>query len=140
MKHSHEHDTEFVLRSTNLKVTPLRTAILELMDHAHAPLSADDMAERLKKISFDRATLFRTLKTFSEAKILSPVDLGEGFLRYERNCDVHHHHHHIICNNCKEVETLPFCVPDEFLRYLKAKGYKELGHRLDFSGLCKKCA
>lgn len=140
MKHSHDHDFEFVLRSADLKVTPLRVAILEVMDHAHAPLSAEEIAEKLNKLSFDRATLFRTLKTFSETKILTPVDLGEGFTRYERNCDVHHHHHHIICTSCKEVQTLPFCVPDEFLKYLRGKGYKELTHRLDFSGLCKKCA
>lgn len=140
MKHAHEHDSELVLRSTGLKVTPLRLAILKVLEHEHAPISAEDLADRLKKVSFDRATLFRTLKTFTEAGILNQIDLGEGFHRFERNCEKHHHHHHIICNSCKEVETLPFCVPDEFLKYLKGRGYKELSHRMDFSGLCKKCA
>lgn len=139
MKHQHNQNFETTLREKGLKSTPLRLAILEVLNQAEAPLTAEETAKRLKRIDFDRASLFRSLKTFSESGLINSVDLGEGFQRYEMNCKLHHHHHHIICTSCKEIEVVPFCIPDEFKNYLSRKGYKEVTHRMDFSGLCKRC-
>lgn len=113
---------------------------MELLSKSESPLTAEEIAKKLKTLAFDRATLFRSLKTFSAAHIINAIDLGEGYLRYESNCDLHHHHHHIICTSCKEIEAVPFCIPDEFKLFLKRKGYKEVTHRMDFTGLCKNCA
>lgn len=140
MKHLHDYDFESTLHSKGLKSTPLRLAILELLSKSEGPLTAEEIAKKIKSIAFDRATLFRSLKTFSSTEIINSVDLGEGYLRYERNCHLHHHHHHIICTSCKEIEVVPFCIPDEFKIFLKRKGYKEVTHRMDFTGLCKNCS
>lgn len=140
MKHQHNHDFEATLRNKGLKSTPLRLAILDILTHAQSPLTAEEAAKKLKKIDFDRATLFRSLKTFAEAGLINAIDLGEGYLRYEMNCELHHHHHHIICTSCKEIEVVPFCIPDEFKNFLTRKGYKQITHRMDFSGLCKSCS
>lgn len=139
MKHQHDQDFESLLRDKGLKSTPLRLALLEILDLAISPMTAEEITHRLKKVSFDRATLFRALKTFTESQILNTVDLGEGFYRYERNCELHHHHHHIICTSCKKIEVVPFCVPDEFKKFLTKKGYRQISHRMDFSAICKKC-
>lgn len=140
MKHQHNHDFESALRDKGLKSTPLRLAILDILTHTQNPLTAEETAKKLKKIDFDRATLFRSLKTFAEAGLINAIDLGEGFLRYEMNCKIHHHHHHIICISCKEIEVVPFCIPDEFQTFLTKKGYKQITHRMDFTGLCKSCS
>jgi Fe2+ or Zn2+ uptake regulation protein len=139
MKHSHHQDIDVTLREKNLKSTPLRLAILHHLTGSHGPLTAEEISLGIKKLSFDRATLFRTLKTFSEAGIIHAVDLGEGFLRYERNCDIHHHHHHIQCTDCKKIETVPFCIPEQFKKQLSSMGYKHISHRMDFSGICREC-
>jgi Fur family ferric uptake transcriptional regulator len=139
MKHKHNQNFDSILQSKNLKSTPVRLAILKLLAESEQPLSADEMTRKLKNLNFDRATLFRTLKTFTESQVVSTIDLGEGHLRYEMNCDLHHHHHHIICTSCKEISIVPFCIPDQFKVYLQRKGYQNISHRLDFSGLCHNC-
>lgn len=129
-----------ILHSHELKSTPLRLGVLEVLNHVHNPMTAEEITQALPEISFDRATLFRCLKSFTEKGLLHSVDLGEGFLRYERNCDVHHHHHHIRCTLCKSIEIVPFCIPESILKHLKNKGYKEVTHRMDFSGTCSRCS
>ena len=129
-----------LLHAHGLKITPLRLAVLKKVKSTHSPLSANEIAASLKDLEFDRATLFRCLKQFVEAGLLHTVDLGEGHLRYEAHCETHHHHHHIICNSCKAIEVVPVCIPDSVIQGLKKKGYKNITHRIDFTGLCKKCA
>jgi Fe2+ or Zn2+ uptake regulation protein len=140
MKHHHHHDSESLLRDKGLKSTPLRLAILQFMHEQETPVTAEDIGIGLGDIEYDRATLFRSLKTFSEAGILSMIDLGEGFNRYEKNCELHHHHHHIICTSCKKIEIVPFCIPDQFKKFLQGCGYRNVSHRMDFSGICKSCS
>lgn len=139
MKHQHNSDFESTLHGKGLKSTPLRLAILDLLSNSSEPLTAEEISSHIK-VYFDRATLFRSLKTFSEVGIISAVDLGEGFLRYEKNCENHHHHHHILCSNCKKIEIVPFCIPDTFLKHLKKLGYQDISHRMDFKGVCKECS
>lgn len=136
-KHSHFHDA---LHACGLKITPLRVALLEIFEHEHSPLSFEDIEKRLRSLAHDPASLFRSLKTFSQANLIKVVDLGEGFLRYEGICEEHTHHHHVQCSNCKKIEVLPFCIPKEIEQYLSKSGYTHLTHRLDFSGLCKACS
>jgi Fur family ferric uptake transcriptional regulator len=140
MKHHHDHNFESTLHSKGLKSTPLRLAIMDILSQTEGPLTAEEIAKKLKTVSFDRATLFRSLKTFTTNSLINAIDLGEGFSRYELNCDLHHHHHHIICTSCKEIDVVPFCIPDEFKNFLLRKGYKNVTHRMDFSGICKDCA
>jgi Fur family transcriptional regulator, ferric uptake regulator len=139
MKHSHDHNFLEQLDNLGLKKTELRLAVLKILGEAKSPLSADEISQKLKRMSFDRATLFRTLKTFSEKNLISSIDLGEGCQRYEINCVTHHHHHHIICSQCKKIEIVPFCIPNEFKDFLTGRGYQEITHRMDFSGICKIC-
>jgi Fur family transcriptional regulator, ferric uptake regulator len=139
MKHNHTSAIEDVLRNSKLKATPLRLAVLALLSKKNSPLTAEEIGAGLKQVDFDRASLFRTLKTFSQTGLLNMVDLGEGYYRYERNCDLHHHHHHIICTQCKRIEIVPFCIPESFKKFLHSKGYKNITHRMDFSGTCRRC-
>jgi Fur family transcriptional regulator, ferric uptake regulator len=139
MKHKHQHDFKTTLRNKGLKVTPFRCAILKVLTDVAAPISAEEIGAKIKDVNYDRATLFRTLKTFTELNITNAIDLGEGSQRYEINCEVHHHHHHIVCTRCKNVEVVPFCIPDRFKKILQKKGYINIAHRLDFSGVCGNC-
>jgi Fur family transcriptional regulator, ferric uptake regulator len=129
-----------MIHRKGLKSTPLRLAILELLSKTNGPITNEEIAKNLKQLNFDRATLFRSLKTFTDLDLIRAVDLGEGFLRYESNCQNHHHHHHIICTSCKEIAVVPFCIPEKFKNFLIKKGYKNISHRMDFSGICKRCS
>lgn len=136
---AHELDTRSLLHSKELKATPLREAILMAIYKSEKPLSAEEISRKLSKVEFDQASLFRSLKALSEKELLSQVDLGEGFIRYEAHCQEHSHHHHIMCHSCKKITILPFCIPQEIVNYLKKAGYSNLSHRMDFFGTCKSC-
>lgn len=132
-------DTRSLLHSKDLKATPLREAILNAVYKSGKPMSADEITRKLTKVEFDQASLFRSLKALAEKGLLSQVDLGEGFIRYEAHCQEHSHHHHIMCQSCKKITVLPFCIPQEIVDYLKKAGYSNLSHRMDFFGTCKSC-
>ncbi len=128
------------LHAKGLKSTPLRSSLMKIFQDHHSPLSAEELESKLKGLDYDPASLFRCLKKFTEAQLIRVVDLGEGFHRFESICHVHSHHHHVMCNSCKKIETIPFCIPKEIETHLKKTGYSHLTHRMDFFGLCGSCS
>ncbi len=128
-----------LLHRYGLKSTPLREALLTIFSIEHTPLTAQELKKKLSKMDYDEASLFRSLRTFIENGIIHTIDLGEGFLRYEKTCEHHDHHHHVICKICKKVELIPFCIPKKIENFLKKSGYQQLTHRLDFEGICAHC-
>ena len=119
-------------------MTRNRLEILEVVSESKSPLSAEEIYAKLPDNSCDRATLFRTLKQFTESNLIEMLNFSEGFHRYGMHCE-EHHHHHIICTECKEIEPVPFCVPKEFELSLKRRGYANIQHKMEFFGLCSNC-
>lgn len=138
--HTHHDNVRDILHQKGLKSTPLREKLISVLKKAGSPLSVEEIGQKLKGIEYDQASLFRTLKKLSESQVLSVVNLGEGFLRYEYLCLTHDHHHHVICTKCKSITVLPFCIPKEFEAFLKKKGFQNISHRLDFQALCSDCS
>lgn len=133
-------DSKSLLNSRQLRSTPLREAILDVLHENERPLSVEQISSRMKRVEFDQASLFRSLKAMTEKDVINQIDLGEGFYRYEAHCEHHSHHHHIMCNSCKEITVLPFCIPPRIVKYLEKAGYSQLSHRMDFFGVCKSCS
>lgn len=136
------NEIELLMKQQCIKVTPARTYLLDILSQAKMPLSADEILQKLtvsKKEAFDRATLFRNLKTLAQHHLLEAIDLGEGFVRYSLHHH-EHHAHHIMCKKCKKIEEVDFCITKEIEAFLKKKGYSQIEHRMDFSGVCKKCS
>jgi Fur family ferric uptake transcriptional regulator len=76
------------------------------------------------------ATVYRTLKLFEEANIISRLDFGDGRARYEELPE--EHHDHLIDMNTGEVIEF---VDEEIERLQEAVarrlGYKLVDHRLE---------
>lgn len=138
--HHHHEDVHEILHKKGLKVTPLREALMKVLMKQKSPLSVEEITVKLKGTDFDQATLFRSLKKFADAEIISQIDLGEGFLRFEYSCTEHGHHHHVMCSGCKKITILPFCIPKKFEEFLEKAGYTNITHRMDFTGLCASCS
>lgn len=137
--HAHHNNIREILHQKGLKSTPLREKLILLLKKSRGPLSVEEIGKKLKGIDYDQASLFRTLKKLTSTGVLSQVNLGEGFARYEFTCLTHDHHHHVMCTTCKKIMVLPFCIPPKFENWLKEKGYTNIGHRLDFSATCPDC-
>ena len=98
------------------------------VDELHKRVTAID-----NKISI--ATVYRTVKLFEEAGILTKHDFKSGKARYELNDD----HNHLI--DIKTGEIIEFV--DEEIEELQKKiadkyGYKLVDHKLELYGIKKK--
>ena len=97
----------------------------------------DELYNRVSQIDskISIATVYRTVKLFEEAGILTKHDFKSGKARYELNDD----HNHLI--DIKTGEIIEFV--DEEIEELQKKiadkyGYKLVDHKLELSGIKKK--
>lgn len=144
--HEHDHDPAALLRESGLKVTDQRKKILQFLLDNHGPFTVEEMAKRLKALQFDLATLYRNMTAFEEAQLVQKVHFGDGTVRWElahTACAEDHshsgHHHHLICTVCGKIVSLDLCLPESTLAEVRALGYAQLRHNLEFSGICPSC-
>jgi len=136
---SHE-EILFLLKNAGISRTKIKIDILNLISKAHTPISVNELHAKLNE-DCNISTVFRAVTQLREKHLISDVILNDGFTRYEFNHGPSgHHHHHIKCKNCERVETLDDCDLEMIEKKLRDKGYQFLEHRLEFTGLCHKCA
>lgn len=129
------------VRKAGMKLTQQRMQMLKVLIHHPEPVSADEIFKEVgsKKDGMDLVTIYRILKKFEEANLVSRLEFGDGVARFELTLESGHHHHHVICRQCQKVEPLHLCDLDAHTKIVEAMGYKQLSHRLDFFGLCSQC-
>lgn len=127
------------LRKAGYKATPARLSVLSVMRRSRAPLSAQEVIERVGK-SFDPATVYRTFKNLKESGIIRQIDLRHNHAHYE--FAEAEDHHHLICTGCGKIEDSIGCeVEDTYRTIVRAsKNFFEIRqHSLEFYGLCNSC-
>ncbi len=128
-----------VLRNNDFKVTIPRVKILEVLDASLAPLTAQDIHNRLAEHGTDLATIYRSLNKFVEVGILKKLDFGDEYSRYESTN--REHHHHIICIECGKIEQVHYCNIEKMSEIIKRDtGFTVIDHEVFFKGICKDCA
>lgn len=130
-------DVENLLKEAGFNLTAAKVKILTLFVKSKRPLSSTDLLKQLPE--FNESTIFRNLNQLKEKRLLTEMDLGEGFKRFELT-PKDHHHHHIKCNNCGKIDIVNTCKLDAFTKELKKLGYTHISHKLEFFGLCSACA
>ena len=133
-----------VLKNKGYKITPARLAILNIFDKSKLPLRAEDVHKILSKgkrqKDINEATIYRTLSSFEERKILRKIDLRKDSAYFELPKT---HHHHIVCVNCNDIEDFEIKKFEKVLRRIvenssKFKSIKD--HSLEIFGLCRMCS
>jgi Fur family ferric uptake transcriptional regulator len=131
-----------ILSKKSLRVTQPRLEILKVLKDCHKPVTISEMQKKLgKKLGekkIDQATIYRTMDSFLEKRIVATYDFKDNFTRYEMIVD-RDHHHHVVCKKCGKVENIEDCFSNEIEKDLKKKGYKEITHYMEFFGICEKC-
>jgi Fur family transcriptional regulator, ferric uptake regulator len=132
--------SDFVLKDFKLRSTPTRQDVLKIflsVDHA---LSHSDIEREISE-SYDRVTLYRTLKTFLDNGLIHKVLDDEGASKYALckeacNSSKHHHDHvHFKCNNCGQTSCLEVEIPSVRL----PKGFNARAVNLLVQGICNLC-
>lgn len=134
-----------LLQSQGFKLTPQREATVRvLLENEQDHLSAEDvyMLVKDKAPEIGLATVYRTLELLSEMHVVEKMNFGDGVSRYDLRSDTNrHHHHHMICVQCGSVKE----IMEDWLTPLEERLRQEfqfevVDHRLDFHGLCSRCA
>jgi len=137
-----QHEAEYrqAFRAGQKKTTPARLAILEVLEHAGKPISAEEIKGSLPKGTADLATVYRNLDMLKENGWVSLVNISSQAAYYELSRLKHHHH--LVCEGCGKIEEIPGCparnIPSGSL---KSKGFaKVLRHSLEYFGVCDRCS
>ncbi len=128
------------LRQAGYKVTPARTAVLQVIEQGHEHLNPADVLERARGLypAIGRATVYRTLELLTELGLVRPIYGGENALSFIR---AEGGHHHLVCSDCGTVIEFEDCIADELAPQLEARfGFQVRSHLLEFYGLCQRCA
>jgi len=128
-----------LLRQYDFKVTHARVKLLERLECATKPMTAQELHEELADGKIDLATVYRSLNKFADAGLIARVQLGDEFVRFE--FVKHHHHHHIVCNKCGKVSEIELCNLDALSSAIAEKtGFRNIEHYVVFRGECQACA
>ena len=122
-----------------VKLTEQRKIIAKIMTDADDHPDVDELYNRVSKIDskISIATVYRTVKLFEEAGIVTKHDFKGGKARYEQLMESHHDH--LI--DIKSGKIIEF-VDDEIevlqKRVAEKYGYDLVDHKLELYGVKKK--
>ena len=122
-----------------VKLTEQRKIIAKVMSESNDHPNVDELYKRVSKIDtkISIATVYRTVKLFEEAGILTKHEFKGGKARYEELNEGHHDHlidiktGEIIEFVDEEIEMLQKKVADKY-------GYRLVDHKLELYGIKKK--
>ena len=131
-----------VLQKKQLRNTPARRALLEIFLSKGYALSHGEL-EELTHDSFDRVTIYRTLKTFEESGHIHEVLDNQSRVKYSLcadDCESHHQHHdnhlHFKCDQCEHT----YCLPETAAPQVSIpKTYQARQVQVLVTGLCEHC-
>lgn len=129
------------VKQKNLKTSSQRQRILSVFLKSTKHLTADELYHRVKEVSprVGYATIYRTLKLFSESGLCRELKCEDGVTRYEALYG-HAHHDHLICTKCgKFIEVVHPQIEKLQDEIARKEGFLLSRHRLELYGLCRNC-
>lgn len=119
-----------------LKMTGQRRVIARVLSESDDHPDVEMLYKRASEIdnNISIATVYRTVKLFEEANIISRHDFGDGRARYEEAPD-EHHDHLIDIKNEKVIEFINTEIEALQERIAHELGYKLVDHRLELYGV-----
>jgi len=126
-------------KQKGVKLTEQRKLIAQTMSNSNDHPNVDELYKRVSKIDskISIATVYRTVKLFQEAGILTKHDFRGKKARYEELPDNHHDHlidvqsGEIVEFVDEEIEKLQKTVAEKL-------GYQLIDHKLELYGIKKK--
>jgi Fur family transcriptional regulator, peroxide stress response regulator len=128
------------LREHNYRMTPQRVALLRLLATSEGHPSAAHLYDQLRATfpTTSLATVYKTLTLLDDMGEVLELGFGDDDNRYDGNRP--YPHPHLICIRCRKIvdAELPLGPADE-QEVAQRSGFRIVGHRLDFYGLCPEC-
>lgn len=128
-----------IFKIKELASTPVRVLVYEYLIEHQKALSLKYIESDLYDL--DRSSIFRTLKTFVDHKIVHTIHDGSGSVKYALcqegcNCDPSDLHFHFYCTTCEAT----YCLLDLPVPLVSLPtGFVISQANMVLSGLCNNC-
>ncbi len=104
-----DNELDTKLHNRDIKPTAMRQLVLEVLTEQTTAISLPELENIFHNA--DKSTLYRTLKTFEEKKLIHSIDDGSGSMKYalcQEKCDClpQDLHVHFVCSICQKT----FCL------------------------------
>jgi Fur family transcriptional regulator, ferric uptake regulator len=133
--------TSSILKKHQLSNTVSREKILDLFLNSKGALAHGDI-EKQTDDAFDRATIYRTLQSFTEKGIIHLIPTTDNSIQYalcKEACEEGHHHDnhvHFICSKCHKT----ICLDDVTIPSVKLpEGFEPKQSQMIVEGVCGEC-
>lgn len=122
------------------RITRTREAMLDVILKRTRPFSATDLFHLLEPAHVDLVTVYRNLGVFEAAGLICRADFSDETARFTLAGHAHrYHHHHVVCRACGRVAAIESCGLAAQEKALTELGFRNLEHRLEFTGTCRRC-
>ncbi|PTX60702.1 Fur family peroxide stress response transcriptional regulator [Melghirimyces profundicolus] len=127
------------LKSTGVRMTPQRYAILEFLLTSMGHPTADEIYRALedKFPNMSVATVYNNLRVFKEAGLVRELTYGDASSRFDANME---EHYHIICRECGRIVDFDYpSLVDVEKEAARKTGFRVENHRMEIYGVCAEC-
>ena len=127
------------LKHDNVRITPQRTAILEVLVHQHTHPTAEEIYRAIAPNfpGMSVATVYNNLRLFSQLGFVTEMKYGDGASRFDFTTSPHYH---AICTQCGKITDFKYPQLDDVeIAASKLTGYTIQEQRLEVYGLCPDC-
>lgn len=128
------------LKSAGMRMTPQRAAICanlaERDDHPSAAMIYDDLRPQFDSLSL--ATVYNTLDALAKLGVINSLGgAGDGKVHYDADTEPHVN---LACISCNQIVDIPSSHVQQLDEEITStSGYKLLGARVLYYGLCPEC-
>ena len=129
------NDIEGKCKQKGVRLTDQRKLIAKVMSESESHPDVDELHKKVSKLDskISIATVYRTVKLFEEAGIVSKHDFKGSKSRYEQAPE--EHHDHLIDINSGEITEFVNEEIEKLQKQVAEKlGYKLVDHRLELYG------
>lgn len=131
------------MEKKGLRSTAQRRFIAEAFFRGPPHVTIEELLARVRKLDkrVGYATVYRTLKLFTECGIADERHFGDGPSRYELGDETtHHHHDHFICLECgRIIEFHDDRIEAAQERVATRLGFRIVSHKHEIYGVCPDC-
>ncbi len=135
-----KENLESKLQERQIRPTAMRLLVFKELVECDSSMSLSDLENKFEKA--DRVTLYRTLKTFEEKKLIHSIDDGSGTMKYAVceegcECDPKDQHVHFHCTKCGET----YCLTNTAIPKTKIPtGFHAKSVNMVYKGICANCS
>lgn len=127
-------------KTKGYRITKQRMVILDVLRNTAIHPTVEEIYNmvKLQLPNISLGTVYRTLGTLKEIGQIQKLVSGKSFSRYDGNVGAHYHAICLDCSKVLDIDGPPLSNVEE--RFSSGKGFKIVGHKLEFYGYCKDCS